>query len=95
MSGGHFDYIQHRVGDAYEEIKQIVKDKGIRSEVYLNDGKYEDRFEPLRPKTLKKLARVEWILFAASKMLQRVDWLLSGDDSEESFNKRWEEEGLD
>lgn len=28
----------------------------------------------------------------ASEMLQRVDWLVSGDDGEESFRKRWKVE---
>lgn len=26
----------------------------------------------------------------AANMLQRVDWFISGDDSEETFNQRWE-----
>ena len=30
----------------------------------------------------------------AAKMAQRVDWLASGDDGEETFHQRWDEEGL-
>jgi len=32
------------------------------------------------------------ILEIAEAMVQRVDWLLSGDDGEESFRSRWAEE---
>jgi len=95
MSGGHFDYIQHRVGDAYEEVKQIVKDKGIRGEEYQGDGVYKDTFTPLSAQTVQRMSRAKYILFAASKMLQRIDWFLSDDDGEDCFNRRWEEEGLD
>lgn len=31
-------------------------------------------------------------LFKAAKMLQRVDWLVCGDEGEASFHERWKEE---
>ena len=97
MSGGHFDYVQHKVGDVYEEVQQMAKDKGVYSIEWADSSwEYGDRvLQPFQADTVKRLARASEVLLAASKMIQRIDWFLSGDDGEESFNRRWVEEGLD
>ena len=41
--------------------------------------------------TLEKFSLTVKRLRQAAEMVQRIDWLISGDDSEESFHKLWEE----
>lgn len=42
--------------------------------------------------TIKKFKIAVETMRKASLMMQRVDWLLSGDDGEESFHERWKED---
>ena len=76
MSGGHFDYLQYRIDDAANEIERKQTWSG----------------EDFTPETLEKFKQAAFTLRAAAIMLQRVDWFLSGDDGEDSFNKRWDED---
>ena len=41
--------------------------------------------------TLEKFSLAVKRLRQAAEMVQRIDWLISSDDSEESFHERWEE----
>jgi hypothetical protein len=47
-----------------------------------------------KPETLARFKEAERTILKAHAMAQRVDWLLSGDDSEDAFHQRWDEEGL-
>lgn len=78
MSGGHFDYLQYRIEEAASGVDRWVELYG----------------EELSKETLTKLHLTRDILATVANMLQRVDWFISGDDSEESFNRRWVEGGL-
>jgi len=75
MSGGHFDYNQYRINDAVERLEKDLSDP----ESYANSMDQDIR-ESL---TLCLLRLKE-----ASIRLHRADWLLSGDDGEESYRKR-------
>lgn len=78
MSGGYFDYLQYRIEEAATEVVRWVELRG----------------EGLSEETLTKLNLTRDVLDNVSHMLQRVDWFISCDDSEESFNRRWVEDGL-
>ena len=86
MSGGHFDYIQYRIEQAADEVEQYIR---------FCDGGEADGYD-YKPdytrETIAKLKECELTLRRAAAMLQRVDWLASGDDGEDCFHKRWEEE---
>ena len=43
-------------------------------------------------KTTLRLERTMRVLKKASRMLNRVDWLLCGDDGEDTFNERWDKD---
>jgi len=73
MSGGHFNYNQHYVGDIASDI-----------DLFLGGGYSKE--------TLEKFKEAVYTLRKAQIMAQRIDWLLSGDDGEESFHKRWDED---
>lgn len=86
MSGGYFDYIQYRIGQAADEVNSYIR----RCE---SGEKDEFGYGPeYKRETIEKFRECEHTLRRASEMLQRVDWLASGDDGEDSFHKRWSEE---
>lgn len=86
MSGGHFDYVQHRIADAADEIERIVKDNNVK-----NEWGYSYDYNPL---TLKRLQEAAEIIKKAGDILHRVDWLIEDDDSEDTFNEWWDKNEL-
>jgi hypothetical protein len=88
MSGGHFDYAQYRINDIAVEIDEVIKS---------NDGKTLDEFgweegNEYSPEIIEKFKEAAHTLRQAQEMAQRVDWLLSGNDSEDNFLRRWDKE---
>ena len=83
MSGGSFDYNQYKLEEIADEIDKIL----VR--YYKDKDTYEYNKE-----TIAKFIETRDSLERTAKMVQRIDWLVSGDDSEESFHSRWKEEGL-
>lgn len=73
MSGGHFNYLQHQMWGAAEEVRALVQE-------------YEN------PEIRQKLIEAMATITRGAAMLQRVDWLVSGDDGEEAFLRRWAED---
>ena len=76
MSGGHFDYNQYKIREIKDSIEQFIVDNDYN---FLNS--VLDEFK----KGVKILAKAEIYV-------QRIDWLLSGDDGEETFLKRLRED---
>lgn len=76
MSGGYFDYIQFRIESVQEELERIVT---CESHIFQEDS-------------IEKFKEASRCLERAAIMVNRIDWFLSGDDSEKSFNNRWEKE---
>lgn len=82
MSGGKFDYVQYRIYQAADELEQYIR----RCE---SDEVDEWGYKPTyTEETILKFHECEQMLRKASTMLDRIDWLASGDDSEESFHER-------
>lgn len=77
MSGGHFDYAQHRVWDIADEIERSIA-RAVESDY--------------PPDIIERFKEAAHTLRQASEMAQRIDWLVSGDDGAEAFRKRWKEE---
>ena len=88
MSGGHFDYDQYRISRIADDIQQLIDSNDDES---LNDFG-EKRGRGYTPETIARFKVAVFTLHKAQIMAQRVDWLVSGDDGEESFHKRWSEE---
>ena len=84
MSGGHFNYDQYRILQMSEDIDTLVRNNNKPDE----DG-YVHSFSP---EVLVKFQEAVATLKEAHAMVQRVDWLVSGDDGEDSFLERWKEE---
>jgi Asp-tRNA(Asn)/Glu-tRNA(Gln) amidotransferase A subunit family amidase len=84
MSGGHFNHSQYHLVQISEDIDTLVRNNCIPDEYG-----YATNFTP---ETLAKFEEAIKALKVAHAMVQRVDWLVSGDDGEDTFHKRWEEE---
>lgn len=75
MSGGHFQHQQYIIGDIANTIKsEIIKNM---------DAEYK-----FSQKTINEFKKAIKILKQAEIYADRIDWLLSDDDSEESFHER-------
>lgn len=84
MSGGYFDYNQFHLEDIASEIEKVIAKNNQKNEWgYVNSFSEE---------TIAKFRETVLILRKAANMVQRVDYLIEGDDSEESFHRRWKEE---
>ena len=88
MSGGHFDYQQYHLDNMADEIDKIVEHNDIKE---LDSWGYQIG-ENFPSEIIEKFEETSAYLRRASDMVQRVDWLLSGDDGESSFMSRWEKE---
>jgi len=84
MSGGHFEYKQYEINGIAEEIETLIQNNNKPDE-----WGYSANFTR---ETLDKFAEAIKHVRLASAMVHRIDWLVSGDDGEDSFHKRWDEE---
>ena len=87
MSGGHFDYAQYRINDIAADIDELI----ARNDDVELDEYGEPNGRALSPKTIERFREAAHELRRAAEMAQRVDWLISGDDGEDSFHRRWNE----
>lgn len=88
MSGGHFDYQQYRIGQIADDIRLLI-DNNDSTET----NEWGDRLGRGYPKeVLDKFREAVKVLRTAQIYAQRIDYLVSGDDGEESFLNRLQEE---
>ena len=103
MSGGAFDYNQYKIGYIADQIEEVIVKNGLEKtpEELKNNWidpewykKYpEDLFHYKYPdEVIEKMEEAVKVLKIAQVYAQRVDWLLSGDDGEESFLRRLDED---
>jgi hypothetical protein len=103
MSGGAFDYNQYKIGYIADQIDEVIVKNGVeKTPEELKDESWrdpewyekypEDKFHYKYPdEVIEKMKEAVKSLKIAQEYAQRVDWLLSGDDGEESFLSRLEE----
>lgn len=92
MSGGKFDYWQHHINYIAESIQSILDNQGKKKPA---SGFYEfesQEFEVFSPEVEEKIREGLAIIRRAYIYAHRIDWFLSGDDGDENFLKRLEEE---
>jgi hypothetical protein len=78
MSGGHFYYDQYKILHIADSIESFIYDD--------SDG---PRYSP---ETIAEFKIAVEKLNEAFVYAQRIDWLLSGDDGEDTFHKRLKED---
>lgn len=86
MSGGHFNYAQYRIREIVDEVEVLIAN---------NDSTEKDEWGNMKgscysPETIVKFKEALGTLQKAEIMAQRIDWLVSGDDGEESFHQCWQ-----
>ena len=91
MSGGHFDYQQYRIEDIAVKIGEVIKSNNDES----LDEWGQRRGNGYPPEIIEKFREATHTLRQAAEMAQRIDWLLSGDDGEDCFLRRWDKEVRD
>jgi len=79
MSGGHFDYDQYKIGYIADSIEQVIIDD-------------KDCERPYSDEVISRFREGIRALRIAQVYAQRIDWLLSGDDGDESFLERLEDD---
>lgn len=84
MSGGHFAYNQYKIQQIADEIEQLIIDNDSEELNQYGDtkGTFFSRKTMMEFKAAVALLRVSYVF------TQRIDWLVSGDDSEDSFHRR-------
>ena len=86
MSGGYWEHIQYRFEDIASDIEYLIDNN--------NDtnvdrwGSTAGRF--YNENTLQKFREAVHAIRRAGAMIQRIDYLLEGDDTEDSFHTRWD-----
>ena len=105
MSGGHFDYIQTKFEwQIIGPIERLIKNNGrektkeeLKEESWHGDDWYEkypeDKFYYKYPDDI--IAQFKYAIHylkMAQIYTQRIDWLVSGDDGEDSFRVRLKED---
>lgn len=103
MSGGAFDYKQWHIEEIAEQIEERILHNGrqIPREVLergdwgyysRNEKEMEQYYPKYSNKTVAIMKRAVYVLRLAQIYAQRLDWMFSGDDSEDSLVIRLEEE---
>lgn len=88
MSGGYFDYKQYEIGYVENVLDDLIEH---------NDDETLDVFGDKRGRGYSEAVMTEfretlYLLKAARTRVHRIDWLVSGDDSEETFLERLKED---
>jgi hypothetical protein len=96
MSGGAFDYLQYSFVNIYERIESELENQGKelpKEDLWGFDEYYEkhpkEKFKPIHSEDVQNILKdAIKILKKAEIYAQRVDWFLSGDDSEDRLISR-------
>lgn len=82
MSGGAFDYNQYQIGEIADQIEEVIKKNGEPDIEFGYDYGYN-----YSEKTIAEFKKGVEYLRLAQIYAHRIDWLLSGDDGEETFHE--------
>jgi len=94
MSGGYFQYDQYRITTIAESIESVIEknkkpvDPKDRDD-YWNDQEF---YHDYPDEVIDEFKKGVEILRQAQIYAQRIDWILSGDDGDETFLKRLKED---
>jgi hypothetical protein len=84
MSGGHFQHNQYKLQMIAEEIEELIEKNDCNDENQWGDviGHHYSK------ETMREFDKAVSLLKQAYVYTQRIDWLVSGDDGEDSFHRR-------
>lgn len=85
MSGGHFNYDQHRMQQIAEELDLLVLNNGVMTPNEWGEENGHD-YPPAVIDKFKEAARTVRL---GHEMVQAIDYLVCGDTGIESFRQQW------
>jgi len=88
MSGGYFDYNQYNIGRIADDVNDLIRN----NEVTELDEWGDTRGRNYSLEVITKFREALTVLRQAEVYAQRIDWLVSGDDTEQSFLQRLEQD---
>jgi hypothetical protein len=84
MSGGYFDYDQYQISTIAETVESLIlKNDSVDPDEF---GDFEGH--QFSPETIEEFKKGLALLKQAYVYAQRIDWLVSGDDGEDTFHQR-------
>jgi len=84
MSGGHFNYKQYEIEHIADQVEQMIIDNESEElDEWGNTKGYHFAAD-----TMTEFKKALVIIRQAQVYAQRIDWLVSGDDGEDSFLSR-------
>jgi hypothetical protein len=90
MSGGYFNYRQYNINDIADAIDELIANSfAIDKEL---DQYGDKKWREYPPEIIERFREAVNYLRLASIYTHRIDWLVSCDDSEDSFHKRLQTE---
>jgi hypothetical protein len=92
MSGGHFDYNQYKIRDISDSVEQVIRNNNKKKEPPIEYSWESEYHYEYPPEVIEKFKEGLVILKLAEVYTQRIDWLLSGDDGDETFLERLKED---
>ena len=84
MSGGYFDYQQYKLDQMADEIDGLIFHNG--SQELDQYGQLQHPYYP--PDIIEQFKVTANRLRETAAYVQRIDWLVSGDDGEDCFRSR-------
>lgn len=87
MSGGHWDYLQYKFTEVIEDLNNIIQENQNERIEKVEFDLFNEHFY-FSPEVIEKFKRGLELITKAQIYMQRIDWLLSGDDGETSFLRR-------
>lgn len=100
MSGGHFNYNQHLIREIADRIQKELDRQGKKksdrdlyfTSEYYNEYQEETLYRVYPQEIQDKMREAVNYLKIAYVYAHRTDWFLSGDDGDESYIRRLEED---
>lgn len=91
MSGGRFEYKQYILSDLADELNDFKRRVDLKPIDSWNCESYKNYVKDIK-KFKKKINKAINLLNEARIYIDRIDWFLSGDDGEDSFYLRLQNE---
>jgi hypothetical protein len=103
MSGGFFENYEHyHIDEVARTIERLIRraaegpEQSSRSCEDYGPSEWEKNFySELKPETKREFHQALLIIKQAAVYAQRIDYLMAGDDGEESFHRRLQEDLAD
>lgn len=90
MSGGTFTYQEYRLQEIIDEIEELIIHNGDID--YQTMGFDNEIWTTFSPETIEQLKKGLYYTKLAYIYIHRIDYLIAGDDGEETFKERLEKE---